>query len=104
MFAIGQQVVCTYDGPWYDYRSHIESATNNPRCGMIYTIRGFYTPPVELLGLLFEEIPNPPYDCGSHGMREASFDSRHFRPVKKTRIDVFTARLNPTPTKELERV
>lgn len=93
MFHVGQRVVCINDA--------------NPRLfpfmgvsrGCVYTIRGIDDGSGEL-GLFLEEVKLP---VPSGRKTEASFDATRFRPVKETDISIFTAMLNPTPTKQKER-
>lgn len=99
MFEVGQQVVCIVDGPWVSPMMGTSLTVKEPVRGAIYTIREIVAPPSYLLvGLCLEEIVNPAVDFGQqYGVREPDFDSRGFRPVRKTSIDVFTKILLKTP-------
>jgi len=46
----------------------------------------------------------PPDMIVDKRIHEINFWSGHFRPVKETKLDCFQKLLNPTPTKDLERV
>ena len=93
MFEIGQQVVCIKDTWWL-----VEGITFKqlPIAGSVYTIRGFlpnslFTNLETGLGLYFEEI----YCSINLYNQECAWDSRCFRPVKKTDISIFTQMLKP---------
>ena len=96
MFYVGQEVICvqkTERGP-----------PRYPIVGQKYTIRGIFTDiqrPNLGVGLLLEEIINPPHP---RTLREWNFYSSRFRPIqkKKTDISIFTALLNPANHKQLE--
>lgn len=97
MFEIGQMVVCvqaSWDSihikQWELYLGH---KLNLPYVGQILTIRNFYAFEDDgALGLVFQEIRNPYIEKWNF---EASFSHTHFKPVKKTNIDVFTSMLKP---------
>jgi len=92
-FHVGQQVVCVNDRFSRDMRWR-QTVRNFPILNSIYTIREIY---VEgpLVGFCFQEILNP---CTwfAAGFGEPAFNSRNFRPVKTTSIEVFKKLLLPT--------
>jgi hypothetical protein len=100
-FHIGQQVVCINDR--FSPEPHWRQAVGVfPKLHMIYTIRDMRE--VQgLLGLCFFEIV-----CRrarfAEGYVEAAFNSKNFRPVKRTSIDVFEKLLAPVPGRPLELV
>jgi hypothetical protein len=96
MFEIGQQVVCINDS-WYPVPENVAVR------GGVYTIRGCRTY-WNRGWLVFEELVNPQQPTLLGGMNEPHFIADHFRPVKKTNIEVFTKLTAPAPTKELENV
>ena len=91
-FHIGQQVVCVSDQFSSDIRWR-RTVQLFPVRRAIYTIREIH---VEgpLMGFCFYEIVNP---CTwfAAGYGEPAFNSRNFRPVKKTNIEVFERLLAP---------
>jgi hypothetical protein len=93
-FHIGQRVVCVSTNfsrePYWR-----RTVRMFPQLNGIYTIRSMRTVD-DLVGLCFEEMINP---CANfkEGYVEAAFDSRRFRPVRTTNIDVFKALLVPRP-------
>jgi hypothetical protein len=98
---VGQQVVCISDAfsPCPYWR---RALTALPKLHMIYTIRDMRVAH-GLLGLCFYEIVSPRAHF-SEGYVEPAFNSKNFRPVKRTSIDVFETLLAPTPTRPLELV
>jgi hypothetical protein len=100
-FHIGQQVVCISDR--FSPEPHWRQAVGVfPKPHMIYTIRDMREVH-GLLGLCFFEIV-----CRrarfAEGYVEAAFNSKNFRPVKRTSIDVFEKHLAPVPSRPLELV
>jgi len=64
---------------------------------LVYTIRSICEVE-DLIGFCFKEIINPPGHF-SRGFAEPAFDSRRFRPVRTTNIDVFRGILVPFDAK-----
>ena len=98
-FHIGQQVVCVNDcfSPRPYWRQAVRAF---PRVGSIYTIREICEED-GLVGFMFEEIVNRRAHFKS-GYDEPAFNSRNFRPVRKTSIEVFRkllAPIDPAPAK-----
>ena len=96
-FHVGQLVVCvnvdfSLEPTW---RSAVRTY---PQLNSIYTIRSICEEN-GLIGLYFEEFINPParFSCG---LAEPAFDSRRFRPLRRTSIEVFERLLRPIATKE----
>jgi hypothetical protein len=98
-FHIGQQVVCINDVfsscPYW--RSAVSAF---PKLHMIYTIRHMREAH-GLLGLCFYEIVSPRAQF-SEGYVEPAFNSKNFRPVKRTSIAVFEKLLAPAPTEPVD--
>lgn len=71
----------------------------------IYTIRAIVTDPTwtDCVGLLLEEIINPINDDPRWLAEEVSYDSRGFRPVRETSIEIFREAVKHLP-KEIETV
>jgi len=95
-FHVGQRIVCvcvnfSREPVW---RSVVH---NFPQLGLVYTIRSICTAG-DLVGFCFEEIVNPPGHF-SRGFAEPAFDSRRFRPVRTSTIDVFRELLVPLDAK-----
>ena len=92
-FHVGQQVVCVNDRFSCDMRWR-QTVRIFPIVNSIYTIREIH---VEgpLVGFCFYQILNP---CTwfAAGFGEPAFNSRNFRPVKTTSIEVFKKLLVPT--------
>jgi hypothetical protein len=90
--AVGQQVVCVNDvfSPCEYWRAAVAAF---PRLHSIYTIRHIREAH-GLIGLCFYEIVSPPKQF-SEGFVEPAFNSRNFRPVRKTSIAVFEQLLAP---------
>ena len=90
---VGQQVVCVNDvfSPCPVWRAAV---TSLPVLHGIYTIRHIREAH-GLIGLCFHEIISPPRDF-SEGYVEPAFNSKNFRPVKRTSIEVFQTLLVPT--------
>jgi len=89
-FDIGQRVVpvdvnFSHEPLW---RSCVDAL---PRLNSIYLIRDMRTVH-ELVGLCFHEIVNASADF-AEGYVEAAFDSRRFRPVRSTNVEIFQALL-----------
>jgi hypothetical protein len=93
-FHVGQQVVCvsnrfSTDEGWR------RAVREFPRLNSIYTIREIREGTGSQLGLIgfcLYEIVNPLSSYRHDGETiwwEPAFDSRHFRPVKPTNIEVF---------------
>ncbi len=85
-FCVGQQVVCvnvdfSREPTW---RRAVRAF---PVLNSVYTIRSICEED-GLIGFCFHEIVNPPAHF-SRGYAEPAFDSRRFRPAKKTSIEVF---------------
>lgn len=83
-FSIGQKVVCV-------------DATRNPNGfskfypveGRIYTIRGFHIEPhIEDVGILLEEVVNPPTEWADRTSCEWPFASKRFRPIVERKTDI----------------
>ena len=96
-FYVGQRVVCVC------VQFSKERAWRNvvrvfPKHGAIYTIRSICEAG-DLIGFCFEEFVNPPGHF-SRGIVEPAFDSRRFRPVRTTSIQVFRELLVPNPERE----
>ncbi len=91
-FHVGQQVVCVNDqfSPRPSWRRTVRSF---PKLHAIYTIREICEGG-GLVGFTFYEIVNPRahFACG---YSEPAFNSKNFRPVRKTDIDVFKRLLAP---------
>ena len=98
MFDIGQQIVCVDDNFEYTYWSSIIIL---PIKNMIYTIRGIIPPNKykKEATVVLEEIVNP--IIVEAGNVEYSWYFWHFRPVKKTNIDIFREILHPINHDEL---
>ena len=92
-FHVGQQVVCVNGqfSPRPYWRSTVRTF---PQLHSIYTIRDICTAG-DLVGLYFHEILNPRAWFGPEFV-EPAFNSRNFRPVKRTSIEVFERLLAPT--------
>ena len=92
-FSIGQQVVCVNDvfSPNPYWRSTVRAF---PKLNGIYTIREIREAG-DLRGFCFYEISNPPAHFAK-GYLEPAFNSRNFRPVRETSIEIFERMLVPT--------
>ena len=106
-FQIGQQVVCVSERFSSDayWRSIVRTF---PKLNVIYTIRKIVEGCGEqrgLIGFLLYEIDNPLGrfigENDTTVVSEPAFDSRHFRPVRPTSIEVFERLLT---SKDLEVV
>jgi hypothetical protein len=91
-FSIGQHVVCvdtnfSHEPVW---RRCVRAF---PRLNSIYLIRDIRKVH-ELVGLCFQEIENASAEF-AEGYVEAAFDSRRFRPVRTTNVEMFKALLTP---------
>jgi hypothetical protein len=99
-FHIGQQVVCVSERFSSDayWRSTVRAF---PKLNAIYTIRDIvegYGEQQGLIGFHLYEIVNPRARFAGDdetAKSEPAFDSRHFRPVKPTSIEVFEKLLAP---------
>lgn len=89
---VGQLVVCINDvfSPCEYWRQAVRAF---PRLRGIYTIRSMREAH-GLLGLCFYEIVSP-HAQFSEGYVEPAFNSKNFRPVRKTNIEVFERLLVP---------
>ena len=103
-FHIGQQVICVNDQFSTD-PSWRERVRTFPRLNAIYTIRDI----VEgvgrqrgLIGFCFYEIVNPVATSRLHENErwEPAFNSKNFRPVKPTSIEIFKELLVPLDRRE----
>jgi hypothetical protein len=98
---VGQLVVCINDvfSPCAYWRASVSAF---PKLGRIYTIRSIREAH-GLIGLCFHEIVSSRRQF-SEGFVEPAFNSKNFRPVKQTSIEVFQRLLRPTdPPKRVER-
>lgn len=91
-FHVGQRVVCVSDKFSCDTRWR-RTVRIFPVLNGIYTIREIH---VEgpLIGFCFYQIVNP-RSLFAAGYGEPAFNSRNFRPVKATSIEVFERLLVP---------
>jgi hypothetical protein len=89
---VGQLVICINDvfSPCPYWRSSVSAF---PRLKGIYTIRSIREAH-GLVGLCFYEIVSPPRQF-AEGFVEPAFNSKNFRPAKKTSIEVFEKLLRP---------
>lgn len=97
-FHVGQQVVCINDA-FSLCPSWRRALAALPKLHMIYTIRHMREAH-GLLGLCFFEIVSPRAHF-SEGYVEPAFNSRNFRPVKRTSIEVFEKLLTPAPARPI---
>jgi hypothetical protein len=95
-FYIGQQVVCVNDKFSSDKRWR-QTVRKFPILNTIYTIREIHTDG-PLVGFCFYQIVNP-NTWFAAGFGEPAFNSRNFRPVKTTNIEVFEKLLMPATRK-----
>jgi hypothetical protein len=72
-----------------------------PRLNSIYTIRSMRVVD-DLVGVCLDVITNS-WAYFAEGYVEATFDSRRFRPIRATNIDVFRALLTPPPASRRAR-
>jgi hypothetical protein len=95
-FQVGQQVVCVNDQFSCDMRWR-RTVRIFPVLNGVYTIREIH---VEgpLVGFCFYQIVNP-CTLFAAGYGEPAFNSRNFRPVKRTSIGIFRKLLVPTGSK-----
>jgi len=95
-FHVGQQVVCVSD--WFCTCPYWRRAVRTfPRLNAIYTIRGIrdgYGDQRGLIGFCFYELSNPRAQF-ARGDVEPAFIRKHFRPVRKTSIELFEKLLAP---------
>ena len=93
-FGVGLQVVCVSEAfsPCPYWRRAVSAL---PKLGMVYTIRHIREAH-GLIGLCFFEIVSPPAHF-SEGYVEPAFNSKNFRPVRRTSIAVFEEILQDTP-------
>ena len=91
-FQIGQQVVCVNDrfSERVDWRRTVRAF---PQLHSVYTIREIIEDP-PLIGFCFHELVNERHHFRS-GFHEPAFNSRNFRPVRKTSIEIFEKLLVP---------
>ena len=95
-FHVGQQVVCVSDRFSCDMRWR-RTVRVFPVRNAIYTIREIHVED-PLMGFCFYELANPrTLFAGGYG--EPAFNSRNFRPVKATSIEVFERLLIPADRK-----
>lgn len=100
-FSIGQQVVCV-DVNFSREPTWRSAVRKFPKLRGVYTIRDMRIEG-ELIGLCFQEIINARANFSS-GYVEAAFDSRKFRPLRRTSIEVFEKLLAPVAGKKRSRV
>lgn len=92
-FHVGQRVVCIHNGSWVTLDGFAAGELFRvPRKGEVFTVAAIDDSDGSGTYLGFAEC------APDHG-----YDSRHFRPVKKTSISVFTRMLIPKPKKVRER-
>jgi hypothetical protein len=96
-FYVGQRVVCvcvkfSREPVWRG------NGRVFPQLGSVYTIRSIREER-DLIGFCFAEIVNPPGNFGTRGFVEPAFDSRRFRPLRTTSIQVFRRLLVPASAK-----
>jgi hypothetical protein len=96
-FYVGQRVVCVRVH-FSKERVWLNVVRVFPKLGAIYAVRSICEVG-DLIGFCFEEFVNPP-EHFSRGFVEAAFDSRRFRPVRTTSIQVFRKLLVPNPERE----
>jgi hypothetical protein len=91
---VGQQVVCVSDAfsPCPYWRRAVAAL---PKLGMVYTIRSMREAH-GLIGLCFFEIVSP-HAQFSEGYVEPAFNSKNFRPVRRTSIALFEGILREAP-------
>jgi len=105
-FQIGQQVICISNrfsaNPYWR-----RAVCTFPQLNSIYSIREIHEgwgSQIGLIGFCFDGIINPTayFSRGQEEvLLEPAFNSKHFRPVKPTNIDVFKSLLIP---RELEKI
>jgi hypothetical protein len=95
---VGQQVVCI-NGVFSSCPYWRAAVTAFPVLHGIYTIRSMREAH-GLIGLCFEEIVSP-HRHFSEGYVEPAFNSRNFRPVRRTSIEIFRRLLAPTDPLEV---
>ncbi len=95
-FHVGQQVVCVNDRFSSDKRWR-RTVRTFPILNTVYTIREIHIDG-PLVGFCFYQIVNP-RTWFAAGLGEPAFNSRNFRPVKTTNIDVFEKLLVPAHAK-----
>jgi hypothetical protein len=91
-FHPGQQVVCVNEQ--FSPRPYWRAAVRTfPRLDAVYTIRAICAE-LGLVGFYFDEIVNP---CAwfNGEFAEPAFNSKNFRPVRKTSIALFERLLAP---------
>ncbi len=82
-FHVGQQVVCVSER-FSDEEHWRASVRTFPKLHAVYTIREIIVGDV-LVGFCFHEFSNPRAHF-RNGFHEPAFNSRNFRPVRKTSI------------------
>jgi len=91
-FHVGQQVVCVSEN-WSPDDFWRQAVRTFPKLNSIYTIREIRRGEV-LTGFCFYEFVNPRAHF-QRGYLEPAFNSRNFRPVRKTSIELFERLLVP---------
>jgi hypothetical protein len=91
-FHVGQQVVCVSER-FSDEEHWRASVRTFPKLHAVYTIREIIVGDV-LVGFCFHEFSNPRAHF-RNGFHEPAFNSRNFRPVRKTSIEIFEKLLAP---------
>ena len=91
-FRIGQRVVCV-NVEFSQEPTWRTAVTVLPVLGFMYTIRSMRAVD-DVIGLCFEEMVHP-FRHFAEGYVEPAFDSRRFRPLATTRIDIFEKLLAP---------
>lgn len=103
-FHVGQQVVCVSDR--FSHSEYWRCAVRTlPRLNGIYTIREIregYGDQRGLIGFCFYEFTNPRAQF-ERGDVEPGFISKHFRPMRKTSIELFEKLLVPAGASRKER-
>ena len=102
-FYVGQEVVCVddYQDRFCDYQDRFcighDPTWKDLKNGVVYTVRAVrIDEDTGLQELHLNEIIRRPHP---HHGRENGYLSPRFRPAVKTDISVFTAMLNPAPTR-----
>jgi len=99
-FYVGQPVVCV-DVNFSREPTWRRAIREFPKLKGVYTIRDMRVEG-DLVGLCLEEIINARANFSS-GHVEAAFDSRKFRPLRSTSIEVFERLLAPVASKKRSR-
>ncbi len=106
-FKPGMLVVCirAYDTP-AEIELGVRWGVATPQKGIVYTIRNVLPPEMladrsgTALPLHLVEIVNPPVIYINGEQREPAFGSHRFRPLDKSRLDVFRNLLVDLPKEE----